>query len=211
MPSLAEGQESDPPEIRRMISGLITAITPDVGRRIDQESRVQDEDRPKETAPDEPGQAPYGVETGKHKQREDDLDPIEDAVDRIALEIGRPFLAVSRGVPAGGDLRGHPPDGVGPSETSLGTMDVFFQIGQGVMFAMVGDPTDSPALRGATAEGGEYVFKPLGPDGKAPVREQSVIRETNTDTAGQPHEEEADDRGLPGKIGRRKRENRPHM
>jgi hypothetical protein len=173
-----------------------------MGCGVDQESRMQDEDGPNETAPDEPGQAPYGVETGKHEQREDDLDPFEDAVDRITLEIGRPFLAVSRGVTAAGDLRGHPPDGVGPGETSLGTMDVFFQIGQGVMFAMVGDPTDSPALRGATAEGGEYVFKPLRTDGKAPVREQSVIRETNTDTAGQPHEEEANDRGLPGKIGR---------
>ena len=110
---------------------------------------------------------------------------------RVEREVGRPLPAISGSVPAGGDFRGHPPDRVGPGQTSPRAVDVFFQIGRSVVLAMVGDPANGPALRGAAAEGGQDVFQPSGSNGEAAVRQQSVIGQADADAASQPHEKEA--------------------
>jgi hypothetical protein len=131
----------------------------------------------------------------------DEVVRIEPAVDRIPVQVGAPPLVVFRGVDLG-DVRRNPTEQVRPAEAPVRAMHVLLVVGVGVMPAVVGHPAGSPPLRGATPEGRQGVFEPLGPERETAVGQEPVVGQADAEAAGQPVQDQADGQGRPRKIAR---------
>ena len=90
MPALTVGQQRNPPQVCRAVAGRIGSCSPDVGCGVDQPGRVQEQDRPDEPPPDQPGHTACGIEAGTQEYGEDEMPPVEPDMDAVAGEVGGP-------------------------------------------------------------------------------------------------------------------------
>ena len=81
---------------------------------------------------------------------------------------------------------------MGPGKAPVGAVYVMVAVGVGVVIAVIGHPADRTTLGGTAADDRQDVFEPPRPGGEATVRQQTVVRHTDTDAARQPVKDQAD-------------------
>ena len=141
VPAFAVGQQCYPPEVRRVVTSFVGAITPDVGGRVDQPGGVKHENCPHESSPDQPAHPTESVETDEQKDWKHDCVSVKKPVNTVLVKIGSPFLVVFGRVPRG-EIGRHPPEHVGPGEAAVGAMDVVLEVGVGVVVPVIRHPAD---------------------------------------------------------------------
>ena len=85
-------------------------------------------------------------------------------------------------------------------------MRVVFLVGMGVVLAMIGNPADRAPFRSTRTQNRQHVLEPTRTQGKAAVREQTMIGQTDPDSTGQPVQKKTHGNTGPGKKCRDERE-----
>ena len=209
VPSLAAGEEGDPPGVARVVLGVEAAGAEEVGGGVDQPGGVQAEGDAQEGSPEEHGDgAVDGVAGGREGCAEDDLrdagegerEPVvagEPDVAAVAGEVGG--VAAEQGGLGVEGAAGDDPTGVRPPGAVAGSVRVAFVVGVLMMDAMGGDPEDGAAFEGHGAAGGDEVLQPAG-NAVAAMGEQAVVGHADADVDGEEVHDGEGGEVLPGEA-----------
>ena len=154
VPSLAAGEEGDPPGVARVVVGVEAAGAEDVGGGVDQPGGVQAEGDAQEGSPEQHGdRAVEGVAGGREGCADDDLRDAGEG-EREPVEVGEPDVAAVAGEVGGvaaeqsglgvEGAAGDDPTGVRPPGAVARSVRVAFVVGVLMMDAVGCDPEDGP-------------------------------------------------------------------
>src|SRR5690349_17401573 len=93
VPPFAQGKQSDPPEIGGVIPGLMSPVTPQVRRAVNQPGGMIQQCRADKNPPDNPGQsyAPpsfaQGEESAGQRQGQENVAALQEAVHRVLDQV----------------------------------------------------------------------------------------------------------------------------
>mmetsp|Transcript_34080 Transcript_34080/g.96594 ORF Transcript_34080/g.96594 Transcript_34080/m.96594 type:complete len:232 (+) Transcript_34080:392-1087(+) len=170
VPTLTEGQDTDPPVVAAQIACVIVLTSPHVGSAVDKPCHMVDPHSPEGATPHEGREATKGIQNG---QRGGD-------VDRVGLldEPVEPLLGQVRGVGAvrealiiGSVVK--QPSGMAPPEALIGGVGVKGGVTVQVVVTVAAGPLDGVALDRQDAAVSQRVLEPLGRL-EAPVAELAV-------------------------------------
>ena len=209
VPSLAAGEEGDPPGVARVVVGVEAAGAEEVGGGVDQPGGVQADGDAQEGPPEEHGDGPIegvagggeGRADGKLRDAgEDEREPVEAAeqdVAAVAGEVGG-VAAQQSGLGVEG-AAGDDPTGVRPPGAFAGSVWVALVVGVLMVDAMGGDPEDGASLEGHGPAGGDEVFEPLG-NAVAAMGEQAMVGHADADVDGEEVHDGEGGEVLPGEA-----------